>query len=469
MDTDLTGRLESLQTLSGIPNNEIRWLANHGIYKKFQPGLIFSKGTKIEELWIILTGHLSVHIDRGAGPRVVNTELTSGVVSGLLPYSRLQALPGGLYADERTEIILVSGRDFPEMIHKCPSFTAHTVHTMIDRTRIYNSSAMHDEKMVSIGKLAAGLAHELNNPASVAIRDARHLKAYQARADSAALELGRSGLNEEQFKAIRDMHSKCTGTAENLCLSPIERSDLENNLAEWLDQNRVDTSFADQLADLAVFTEELEILKKNVPENVLQTALQWIVAGGTIRKLTDEIEQATNRIHKLVEAVKKFTFMDNLAARELVDVETGICDSLRVLDAKSKSKQASITLEIEKDLPRVYANGAELNQVWFSLLDNALDAIPESGRIHIRANRQSDIVAVRITDNGPGIPADRIDRIFDPFYTTKPPGQGTGLGLDLSRRLVRGYSGDIYVRSEPGKTEFCVNLNIGKARAGKWQ
>jgi signal transduction histidine kinase len=467
MDTNLTGRLESLPTLSKLPHTETRWLADHGKYKVVQPGLIYAKGTKIEELWIILTGHLSVHIDRGAGPRVVNTELTAGVVSGLLPYSRLQVLPGGLYADERTEIILVSGRDFPEMIHKCPAFTAHTVHTMIDRARLYNSSAMHDEKLISIGRLAAGLAHELNNPASVAIRDARHLKAFQERADSAALELGRSGLTEQQFGAIENLRSKCMGAAENVCLSPIERSDLENSLAGWLDQNRIDTAFADQLADLAVFPDELEKLKKNLPEKVLQTALQWIIAGGTIRKLTDEIERATNRIHKLVEAVKKFTFMDNLAARELVDVETGICDSLRVLDSKSKSKQAGITLEIDKDLPRVYANGAELNQVWFSLLDNALDAIPESGRIHVKVNRQSDLVAVRITDNGPGIPADRIDRIFDPFYTTKPPGQGTGLGLDLSRRLVRGYNGDIYVRSEPGKTEFCVNLNIGKARAGK--
>jgi signal transduction histidine kinase len=195
-----------------------------------------------------------------------------------------------------------------------------------------------------------------------------------------------------------------------------------------------------------------------LPEEVLKTALKWIVATCRIQALAVEIENASNRIYKLINAVKKFTYMDNLAEKELIDVEAGICDSLRVLDSKSKSKNAGITLEIDKNLPRVRANGAELNQVWFSLLDNALDAIPESGKIRIRAGIETNHIMVRIIDNGPGIPQGQISRIFDPFYTTKPPGQGTGLGLDLSRRIIRRYNGDIIVHSEPGKTEFCVNL-----------
>jgi signal transduction histidine kinase len=155
--------------------------------------------------------------------------------------------------------------------------------------------------------------------------------------------------------------------------------------------------------------------------------------------------------------------MDNLAEKELVDVESGICDSLRVLDSKSKSKNAEITLEVNKNLPKVYANGAGLNQVWFSLLDNALDAIPNSGKIRIWAGVEANFIVVKIIDNGPGIPSEKIEKIFDPFFTTKAPGQGTGLGLDLSRRIIRGCNGDIYVRSGPGKTEFCVNLSRGKS------
>ena len=150
--------------------------------------------------------------------------------------------------------------------------------------------------------------------------------------------------------------------------------------------------------------------------------------------------------------------MDNLAENELINIETGICDSLRLLDSKSKSKNAEIGLEIDKNIPRVRANGAALNQVWFSLLDNALDAIPKSGKINVRASLDGEFIMVRIIDNGPGIAQSQIGRIFDPFYTTKAPGQGTGLGLDLSRRIARRYGGDISVHSEPGRTEFRVNF-----------
>jgi signal transduction histidine kinase len=155
--------------------------------------------------------------------------------------------------------------------------------------------------------------------------------------------------------------------------------------------------------------------------------------------------------------------MDNLAGPESVDVEPGIRNTMRILDSKVVSKSASIALDVEADLPRVRANGGELNQVWMNLIDNALDAIPESGRIDISACNELDRVVVRVVDNGPGIPADVLPRIFDPFFTTKPPGQGTGLGLDMTRRLVRRYHGDISVESRPGLTEFRVSLLVEEA------
>jgi signal transduction histidine kinase len=228
---------------------------------------------------------------------------------------------------------------------------------------------------------------------------------------------------------------------------------------EWLEHNQIDALEAGSLADLAVTIEDLDNLRNTLPLKVLDSALKWIVASCSVHLLSVEIENASNQIYKLVNAVKKFTYMDNLAEKELIDVEAGICDSVRVLESKTKSKNADITLEIDKDLPRVRANGAELNQVWFSLLDNALDAIPDSGKIRIKAGLEAGLIKVRIIDNGQGIPHSLIEKIFDPFYTTKSPGRGTGLGLDLSRRIVRRYNGDINVQSEPGKTEFCVNLS----------
>ena len=459
MDKDLILRLESLPTLTQIPRLELEWLSQHGNLEIYQPGLIRAKGLPAENLWIILAGQIAVHIDRGAGPKVVNTELRSGSVTGMLPYSRLTRFPGDVHVEKRTEILSIPIKDFPGMINKCPLFTAHTVHSMIDRTRIHTTSDLQDEKMISMGKLAAGLAHELNNPASVNVRNAKLLRESQSDADSALRMLHKVGLNEKQLDQMESLRSVCIERSHNAVLSPLQKSDLQDDIGEWLEQNQMDSIHAGPLADLAVTIQELDKLQDTLPGIVLEIVLNWIVASCKVQILSVEIEKASNQIYKLVDAVKKFTYMDNLAEKELIDVETGIKDSLRVLDSKSKTKSADITLKIGRDLPLVRANGAELNQVWFSLLDNALDAIPKSGKIRIKAGLETDLIKVRIIDNGPGIPRDRIDRIFDPFYTTKSPGQGTGLGLDLSRRIIRRYNGDIYVRSEPGKTEFCVNLS----------
>ncbi|MEJ2543089.1 MAG: ATP-binding protein [Calditrichaceae bacterium] len=462
MNNELISRLESLPGFTHIPTIELNWLIQHGRFEKYEPGLILKKGNKIEYLWIILLGGISVHIDRGAGPKVANPELKIGAVTGMLPYSRLQGIPGDLYVDDKTEILSISTSYFPEMIKKCPKFTAHTVHTMIDRARIHNTSAMQDEKMLSLGRMSAGLAHELNNPASVLLRDTKLLREYQTEAYRTISILQKAGLKEKQFKEIEDFHLRCNKKSQNTALTPIQKSDLEDRIFHWMSQNHINTIHSVQLADLAVDINDLDKLRITIPSEIFETALQWIVASCNLHNLSLDIEQATNQIYKLVEIVKKFTSMDNLAERELVNVQIGINDTLRMLDSKTKSKNAEITLKIEKNFPMIYANGAALNQVWFNLLDNALDAIPDSGNIKIYGRLKNDQIIIKFIDNGSGISADTLDRIFDPFYTTKSPGQGTGLGLDLSRKIVRAHKGDICVSSTKGQTEFSVYLNVDK-------
>jgi signal transduction histidine kinase len=167
-------------------------------------------------------------------------------------------------------------------------------------------------------------------------------------------------------------------------------------------------------------------------------------------------------VYKVVDAIKKFTYTGSVAEREFEEVEPGIRDTINVLIAKIKSKNADITLEFARNLPRVYANGGDLNQVWFSLIDNAIDAIPKSGQIRIEAFTELKRVFVNIIDNGSGIPSEVLSRVFDPFFTTKDPGKGTGLGLDIARRLLRRYHGEITVNSKPGQTEFRVSLLVTK-------
>jgi len=457
--TDLVDRLAALSRLQGVPREELEWLVAHGTLEAYEAGeVVGPKGERIEKLWVVVSGHIAIRVDRGAGLRLV-TEWHAGDVTGMLPYSRMKAPPGDNYCVKRTELLAVLEGCFPEMVHRCPAFTAYTVHTMLDRARNFNTSALQDEKMVSLGKLAAGLAHELNNPASATKRGANLLLKELSRLDDAFRALGSGGLTGELLGAIEQVRPLFLTGSEGSSRSAIEQADREDEIADWLVRHQADPDLAASLADTAVTIEALDSLASAASSDTLDAALRWLAARSETQALAADIEGAASRIYGLVGSVKKFTYMDNLAGPESVDVEPGIRDTLKILDSKVKSKNAVITLDVEAGLPPVRATGGELNQVWMNLIDNALDAIPESGRIDISARRELDRVLVRVIDNGPGISADLLPRIFDPFFTTKPPGQGTGLGLDMTRRLVRRYHGDISVESRPGLTEFRVSLS----------
>jgi signal transduction histidine kinase len=457
-EIDLMGRLRAFPSLAGVPPEEIEWLASHGRYDKGEAGMIAApRGKRIENLWIVLSGHLAIRVDRGAGlHRIV--EWRTGDVGGMLPYSRMAGPPGDTYYEEKTEILLIHEKHFPEMVQRCPVFTAHTVHVMVDRARTFNASELQDEKMISLGKLAAGLAHELNNPASALVRNAKMLLDSLPQADAAARIVGAVVLKEEWKESIERTRLTCLAASADHVLSPVEQADREDAFADWLTLHQLDPGYAVPLAESAITLEALNDLDKAMSGKTLDAALRWIASGCAMRSLALDIERAATRIHELVAAVKRFTYMDNLAGPDSVDVEAGLRDTIRVLASKAKTKGAAIALDIEPNLPQAYANGGALNQVWLNLIDNALDAIPDAGRIHISARREHDSIVVQLVDNGTGIPPDIAPRIFDPFFTTKPPGEGTGLGLDIARRLLGRYHGDISFSSQPGRTEFVVRL-----------
>jgi signal transduction histidine kinase len=378
----------------------------------------------------------------------------------MLPYSRMKAPPGNNYLEARSELLALNERHFREMVYRCPAFTAYCVHSMLDRARSFNTSDLQDEKMVSLGRLAAGLAHELNNPASATVRGAKQLLRILVQADAASRALGAADLSDELFAAIEQVRAVCLARTSGTVLSAVQRADREDEIAAWLQRHQVDPEHAEPLADTAVTIDVLDMLAGAATGNTLDAALGWIAAGCATHSLAMDIEQAATRIHELVAAIKRFSYMDGRTGRELIDVEPGLRDTIRVLAAKARAKGAAITLEIAPDLPRVLATGGELNQVWLNLIDNALDAIPESGHVAVSVDAALGRVVVRVVDDGPGIPEDVLPRIFDPFFTTKPPGQGTGLGLDIARRLLRLHHGDITVESRPGRTEFRVSLVV---------
>jgi signal transduction histidine kinase len=335
---------------------------------------------------------------------------------------------------------------------------------MLDRARIFTSSYLHDEKLVSLGKLAAGLAHELNNPASAIGRSAGKLQAAFRRFDNASRALGSAGLAIEQIDVLQKLRDACLASDVPTLLSPLEQEDREDSIAGWLKAQGADEDAAEALADTEVTLDMLDSLARSIHGQPLNTALRWLAADCAARRMTKEIQQAASRIGELVNSVKGFTQMDRASVPEPVDLARGLANTLAVLGSKAKSKSVGVSLNLEKDLPAVHGFGSELNQVWSNLIDNALDAVDRGGQIEIKARKERDHVIVQVVDNGHGIPAEVRDRVFDPFFTTKPVGQGTGLGLDIVRRLVQRHNGQIELESRPGRTEFRVTLPVSDSR-----
>jgi len=464
--TDLVDRLAAHRTIGPAPRQELEWLAAHGQLHELEPGgFIAEKDKPVNEMFIVLSGHVAIFIDRGAGLHKT-MEWRAGDVTGVLPYSRLVKAPGNSIAQEKTTYFAVHRDHLPEMIRDCHQLTGQLVHAMLDRARVFNVSALHDEKMVSLGKLSAGLAHELNNPASAIERSAALLESRLDEAMDAARAVGATPLSPEQQAAADRIRGSCLATRVQGVRSPLEQSEHEEALADWLDRHGVQSSTIDALADTAVTIDALDAVARTIDGPALNPVLRWAASGCSAHHIASEIQEAATRIATLVAAIKGFTHMDQASVAEPVDVERGLNDSITVLRAKARGKSATVTVNVEPGLPRARGFAGELNQIWSNLIDNALDAIPNGGRVDVRANLERGQVVVRIIDNGPGIREDVRGRIFEPLVTTKPVGLGTGLGLDIVRRLISHNDGQIDVDSRPGHTEFRVALVVADSAAG---
>src|SRR3990172_4974403 len=422
MDAGLVDRVAAHQTLAAAPREELAWLVAHGTLERFAAGEIVShKGQPVDELYIVLSGAIAHHLDRGGGRKKV-MDWRAGDVTGLLPYSRLRTAPGDSIVEQPAEVLSVHRKHIPEMIRECPNVTAALVHVMLDRARVFNASDLHDEKMVSLGRLAAG--------------------------DEAARALGAAALTATQRAALDRVRALCLASPVTSVLSPIERADREDTITTWLEGHGGDQDAAAPLAETPLTLDALEALARELDGDALHAALRWLGAGCAARALASDVERGAGRIHDLVSAVKRFTYMDQATVKEPVDVCQGRADTLAVLASKARAKSVAVSVVVPPDLPRVPGFGGELNQVWVNLVDNALDAVGTAGRVEVSARVEGGEVVVRVTDNGPGIPAEHRSRIFDPFFTTKPVGQGTGLGLDIVQKLVRRHDGEIDVESE---------------------
>lgn len=460
MERTVLELLQSHRMIGGAPARELEWIAAHGALRKFPAGEIVSRQQEaVDGLYIVISGRLSIHINRPTGPRRV-MEWCGGDVTGLLPYSRMVQPPGDTITDEPTVIVSIAREDVPALATHCYEVTSILVHEMTDRARWFTSSDLRDEKLTSLGKLAAGLAHELNNPASALIRDAKTLGALLLVAGDTARAIWDAELSREQLTALEETIGVTSGRSAQQSASGMELAEREDVFAAWMTAHGLDPRLADDLARTPIDDTSLNRLATSLQGPDLEAALRWFVATSSARVLVTNMQRAASRIHGLVASVKGFTHLGRGSEEGSIDVGAGLTDTRALLEGKARDRSVSVSLDVAPQLPAVEGYAAELNQVWMNLIDNAIDAAPPSGHVHVAAKHKGSEVIVSIADDGPGIPPEIAGKVFDPFFTTKDVGVGTGLGLDIVRRIVQAHGGEIDFSTRPGWTEFRVRLPL---------
>jgi signal transduction histidine kinase len=460
---EVVERLAALSLFADVPRTELEWFAGRGDVRVYAADtILLDVGAAIDEMFVVLTGRAALYMNKGGVWRRA-TESGPGKVHGAVPYSRGQTASGRIAIEDGATLFVFHRSHFNDLIRECPELTTALVHEMIDRARTGRAAQLHDERLESLGRLASGLAHELNNPASAASRSALSIAGLLDEAESAARALARARLSDDQLDVLDGVRTACAAPAPSL--GALELADRENVFAEWFERQGIGFMGADALAASAVHIADLDRLAAAIPPPVLDAAIGWVASGHAARALAEEVASATGRIHDLVGATTRFTFMDRESVPSEIDVAQGLADTLMMLANKSRANSVAVRLEVAPDLPRVFGFGSEINQVWEKLVDNAIDAAGRDGHVTVGATFRGDTVFVHVTDDGPGIPEDHRARVFDPFFTTKPVGQGTGLGLDLVRRVVDFHHGDVHFTSEPGRTVFRVQLPVSVASA----
>ena len=433
--------------------------------------VIFRENQGIADFYVVLEGKIKVTRHGEGGQEVVLVVHEPGEFTGTTDLLTGEAATATGFALGPTRVVRVPVARFRELLMACPEMRALLLPALTERRTTEFAIDLQQQKLAALGKLSAGLAHELNNPASAALRSAQSLERVLGDLETLCCDLlnrvmsvgspsGNGGTSDGiALKRICDLASNDGKAHEEM--DPLARSDREQELGEWLATMKVPDAWdaAGALVSCGITKEHLLPVARNATAAQTTKLLTWLAKDVEMHTLCRELGQSTTRISELIGAMKSYSYMDQAAAKSPTDVQQGIDTTLTILKHKLKKKDVKVNRRYGA-LPPVAAFGGELNQVWTNLIDNAIDAAPTGGHIDIHTAQQGDQALIEITDDGPGIPAEIRDRIFEPFFTTKGVGQGTGLGLDTTYRIVRNHHGNIRFESKPGETRFSVWLPI---------
>jgi signal transduction histidine kinase len=456
--------LRAVPAFADLADDQIEWFLGQSEEHQFKAGdALVNQGDPAENMFVLLEGQIQARGEIGGETVIITVD--APMVTGVLPFSRMKVSTFGARAHSDCRILRYPASRFRELVQKMPTLTERLVQLMTDRVRETTRREQQADRLMALGKLSAGLAHELNNPASAAKRAASQLREMVKKIRNAAHELGRRELTPTQKAEIEKLEATLTQPSgpppDALAMSALE--DELDSLLRSHGQNDL-WQLASGLARRNVRPEVLESLFAELDPGAARAALVRIATTVEAVSLLDEIESSATRISDLVLAIKEYTYMDQSPVQN-VDIVKSLENTLIILNHKLK-RGVTVDRDYQRVPLLVNSFGSELNQVWTNLIDNAIDAMSGKGHLRVRTYRDDSCVVVEIADNGPGISADVLPHIFEPFFTTKGVGEGTGLGLDTVQRIIKKHHGTIQVDSKPGDTRFQVWLPLADRASG---
>jgi len=460
-----TDWLHSIEALAEVPAEQLQWLIDNSECRTVPEGeFLFRIGDPIQGAYIVISGRVKLFYLQKQEIIEVSV-LGPKEISGALPFSRALKVNVNAKVLQELTFMTLPVDKFRELVAHNYELTGAFVHVMTNRVRSFTSLQQQNEKMMALGKLSAGLAHELNNPAAAIVRGSESLVQHLQLEPEMFKDVINVRMEAKDVDFITGKLFEILGRKEPAKLTLVQRTEIEDEMRDWLEEHKVECAddIAQNFMEYSFTCEDMEAFDKHIPAAYLSPVLNWINTNLVTERMVQDIREAAKRIFELIQSVKNFTHMDQGKGKERIDIHTGIINTLKIMEYKLKKGNITVVKEFDTDLPKVMAMVGELNQVWTNLIDNAVDAMEANGKgkLIIRTELDHVFAKVSIIDDGPGIPEEIRSQIFDPFFTTKEIGKGTGLGLDVVQRIVTGqHHGSVKCTSVPGHTEFIVCLPI---------
>lgn len=458
---ELLSQLRHIPLFQNIKEQDLDCLGDVEVLDAPTSTVLFTPGETKLYFWVAMEGEIRATKPEADGGCTLLGTLKAGDTFGEVPLlTGASSTPVHAETVVDSKLLRIDRDSFWNMMSTCPVVRAGVLANMGHRLEAYQLLTLHREKLISLGTLAAGLMHELNNPGAAARRAAQQLRDNLIRLQEISLRFTEANLTLEQKRCMADLQAEALKFQKPQAMSSLEQADAEEAMLEWLESSGVENAWklAPTLVAVGWRSEDIECAKQAFPPGILSDALNWLEALVSSLQLVGTIEESITRVTDLVVAVKKYAYDDKNRERE-IDIHDSIQSTLTILAHKFRQKQLSIRKIFSPDIPKIKTTGTGLSQVWTNLLDNAIDASPEKGEITIHTWVEDGKANIGIADEGAGVAPEHREHIFEPFFTTKPAGVGTGLGLDIAHRIVVGqFGGEINFTSEPGKTEFVVGI-----------